>query len=138
MVWHLFLKLIYSMQRYSTTRVQVGKKICKALIADSFFKRAIGLMFRKSIGWDTCMLFLSKRDGMQSLTMQNMLFPIDVLWLDKDLKIVDMVSDLGPDKGFTLRSYSPKGKARYVMEFKSGFLRKNSINAGSKIKIKKE
>jgi uncharacterized protein len=134
----LFLKLIYSMQHYSTMPVQIGGKKCKALIADSFFKRAIGLMFRKGIDWDTCMLFISNRDGMQGLTMQNMLFPIDVLWLGKDLNIVDMASDLKPDKGFTFKTYNPKGKARYVIEFRSGFLKKNSINAGSKIKIKKE
>jgi uncharacterized protein len=133
----LFLKLIYSMQHYSTVQVRIGNKTCKALVADSFFKRAIGLMFRQGIGYDTCMLFISNRDGMQGLTMQNMLFPIDVLWLDKDLRIVDLMSGLKPDKGFSLRTYNPKGKARYVVEFKSGFLKKNSITPRSKIKIKR-
>ena len=134
----MFLKLIYSMQHYSTAQVQVGGRACKALVADSFFKRAIGLMFRESIDWDTCMLFISKRDGMQSLTMHNMLFPIDVLWLDSSLKIVDMMAGLKPDKGFAFKTYSPKRNARYVMEFRSGFLKKNSITSRSKIKIKKE
>ncbi len=126
------------MQHYSTAPVRIGGKTCRALVADSFFKRAIGLMYRKSIGWDMCMLFITNRDSMQSLTMQNMLFPIDVLWLNKDLRIVDMMSDLKPDKGFSLKTYSPKGKARYIIELRSGFLKKNSITAGSKIKIKKE
>ena len=133
----MLLKLIQSMQHYSTTQVKIGGKTCKALIADSFFKRAIGLMYRESIDWDTCMLFVSKRDGAENLTMQNMLFPIDAVWLDGNLRIVDMMMGLKPDRGFTFKSYNPKGKARYVLEFKSGFLRKNGIRRESIVKIRK-
>ena len=132
----MFLKLLYSMQKYSTMPVAIDGKVYTALVADSFIKRAIGLMFRKSIDANTCMLFVSRRDGKESLTMHNMLFPIDVLWLSCDLKIVDMAEGLAPDKGFSFKTYSPKGVARYVLEFESGFLKTNGINKNSEIEIK--
>ena len=133
----MFLKFLYSRQKYSTVQVRIDGKIYKALVADSFIKRAIGLMFRKSIDGDMCMLFVSNRERRESLTMQNMLFPIDVLWLDRDLKIVDMAEGLPPDKSlFPFKTYSPKDKARYVLELKSGSIRKNKINRKSEIKIR--
>jgi hypothetical protein len=118
--------------------VRIGGKVCKAIIADSFIKRAIGLMFRKGIDSDTCMLFVSGRDSMQGITMQNMLFPIDVIWLDRDLNIVGMAEDLKPDRGFTFSSYKPHGRSRYVIELKSGFIRQNRIRENSLVKIEKK
>jgi hypothetical protein len=118
--------------------VRIDGRPYRALVADSFIKRAIGLMFRKSMDKDTCMLFVSKRDRRESLTMHNMLFSIDVLWLDRDLRIVNMMENLPPDKGFSFKTYTPKSRARYVLELKSGSIRKNRITKKSEIKIGKE
>lgn len=133
----MFLRAVYRLQRYSTTPVYINGKAYNAIIADTFLKRAIGLMFRKSMGKNTCMLFVSKKDGRQSLTMHNMLFSIDVLWLDHRLKIVDMAEGIAPDRGFSFRTYSPKSRARYVLEFVSGSIRKNKISRKAEIKIRK-
>ena len=125
-------------QHYSSARVYIDGKAYKAIIADSFIKRAIGLMFRKGIGRDTCMLFLSKRDGMQGITMQNMLFPIDIIWLDRGLKIAGMAEHVKPDRGFSFRTYEPEHEARYVLEFSSGFIRKNRIRKTSTVALQKK
>ncbi len=76
-------------------------KICK-----SFFSKARGLMFsrRKNL------MFVFDDEKRRSLHMWFVFFPIEVLFLDKDKKIVEKVRL----KPFSF--YKSKEKARYVVE----------------------
>lgn len=134
----MFLKLIYRLQHYSAAPVYIDGKRYNAIVADSFLKRAIGLMFREGMGKNTCMLFVSGRDGRQGITMHNMRFPIDIIWLDSNLSIADMARDLKPDRSLIFKTYNPEHKARYVLEFNSGFIRKNRISKHSVVRIRKK
>lgn len=51
--------------------------------------------------------------------MLFMRFPIDVLWLDSAMRVVDMARDVPPfdlRKPVTWRTYRPGRDARYVVE----------------------
>ena len=78
---------------------KTGKEI-DALIADTFLTRFAGLMFRKPLPPATG-LFLAPCN---SVHMCFMRFAIDVVYLDKDYKIVKVVKKLKPWLGLSMCS----------------------------------
>ena len=54
--------------------------------------------------------------------------PIDVLFLDKNKKVVEIKENFMP---FTF--YTPKNKAKYVIELPSDLIRKTRTEVGDKI-----
>jgi hypothetical protein len=119
------------LQRYETVDISVKGKVLHALIADSFVKHMIGLMFRQRMGKDTCMLFIFQREARQGIWMRNMRFPIDILWLDSSKKVVDFVEAAMPA---SRRIYAPEKDAKYVLETNAGFIRRNRIKKGVAIR----
>jgi len=115
--------------------VTISGKTYKAIIADTGTKRAIGLMFRERLPKDSCMLFLFGSPGYHALWMHNMKFPIDVLWLGKGGKVIDLKEGLKPcGSMFNCPQYSPKREASYVVEFNAGEIRKLGLKPGSAVK----
>jgi len=110
---YLFLK-----DKYKTKKIKFKNKTLRVLVADSFLKRAIGLMYRKELNEDG-MLFIFKKEAKHSITMKNMNFSVDVFWLDKKGKIKEILN-ANPSLVF----YNPKYKSKYILELKS-----NIINA---------
>jgi len=62
-----------------------------AVIADTFFPKLAGLMFRKSIPVNACLILSERYESIlnTSIHMLFMRFDIGVIWLSKDLTIVD-------------------------------------------------
>jgi len=60
--------------------------------AVTFFERLLGLMFRASIDKDEALIF----HNVNSIHMLFMRFPIDVLYLDKDNKVLKVKHSLKP------------------------------------------
>lgn len=105
-----------------------GTKIGKVEMADSFFSRFMGLMFRKKLN-NGMLLKLPKsrsRHG-SAIHMFFMRFPLDIVFADSDKKIVDMVT-IGPWK-----TYTPIAPARYVIELKTGSIKKFDLEIGDEL-----
>jgi uncharacterized membrane protein (UPF0127 family) len=94
------------------------KIIEKTKIADSFLKRLKGLMFAKKP--DYALIFeLEKEDTINaSIHMLFVSFPIDVVYLNSNKKVVDIKLDLRPG---TL-NYTPKKPSKYFIEFATGII----------------
>lgn len=120
--------------KMKTAKVTIGATEVEAEIADTWPKQVKGLMFRKSLPEGNGMLFLFGSDGYQGIWMMNMSFPIDIIWIDSNHKIVDIVKDAKPC-GLSCPIYKPKEKARYVLEVNSGFADKYSIKIGDSVKF---
>src|SRR6266849_2707331 len=52
--------------------------------------RQMGLMFRPSLPLDHGMLFLFDQPDFHGIWMKNCKFPIDILWLDEERKVVHL------------------------------------------------
>ena len=91
-------------------------------IADNYFKRLIGLMFKRDI--DYGLLIILKYGS--SIHTCFMLFTIDVYFLDENKIIFDKVT-LKPWK-----YYNPSKKAKYILETKENSL---NLNIGDKIDL---
>jgi hypothetical protein len=70
------------------------------------------------------LVLISRREDVPSsaIHMMFMRFPIDVIWVDSGLTVVDVKKKAPPLKFFDLgtwRVYKPRAKARYVIELGS-------------------
>lgn len=94
-----------------------GKTICKVEIADTFFKRFKGLMF-KTKAPDHGLLI----KPCNSIHTFNVRFPIDVVFIDQQNKVVAIVKGLDSGKIVT-----PIKDALYVVEGREGVFKSLKI-----------
>ena len=91
-------------------------------------------MFRKTLAEHDGMLFIFQDEDSYSFWMKNMNFPLDIIWVDKDKKIVDIKKNvpacLGP-----CQPLSPSAKARYVIEVSAGFTDRHSVSIGQEVRF---
>lgn len=106
-----------------------------AELAVSDEERQLGLMFRERINCDQGMLFVFGEEDFHSFWMKNVNFPIDILWLDREKRIVHIESNVPPCKESPCPSYSPKVQASYVLELKSGSVKKNQLKLYDKLEF---
>jgi uncharacterized protein len=82
------------------------------------------------------MLFLFDKPSKQGFWMNEMKFPIDILWLDSDSRVVHIEKNLEPCIIFvTCHVYTPQVDSLYVLELRSGFTNDHSIQNGTRIKL---
>ena len=86
----------------------------------SIFTQGTGLMFRKKP--DYGLIFEFKKERTVGITMFCVFYPIDILFLDKDKRVVDIKKGLKP---FT--DYFPQEKAMYVIELLPGIMKNTAI-----------
>lgn len=97
---------------------QIGAKEWQIEIADSPTSRIRGLSYRDDLLADKAMLFVFDEPGYYGIWMLGMKFPIDIIFIDQDMKIVDVFRDIKPDT--YPASFKPSQKALYVLEMNSG------------------
>ena len=98
----------------------------KVKIADTHWKKTKGLMFEDKAKFDYALVFDLGRESQMSATIHMMFvfFPIDVVYLNKEKKVVDIVKGLKP---FT-PSYTPKARSYYFVELPEGISSGIEIN----------
>jgi uncharacterized membrane protein (UPF0127 family) len=98
-------------------------------------ERARGLMFRDEIHEDQAMLFLFAERDIHSFWMKNMRFPIDILWLDGDRRIVHIEARVPPCPREPCPTYSPAAAAAFVLELQSGCSEKHGLRISDRIEF---
>lgn len=99
-------------------------------IADDPTEQSKGLMYRNNLESNSGMLFVFDKDEIRSFWMKNTLIPLDMLFIDRDFKIVDIIENAQPCKTNTCPSYISKQPAKYVLEVNAGFVKENKIDVG--------
>jgi uncharacterized membrane protein (UPF0127 family) len=96
------------------SNVTTGEPIARSVVrCDTFWKRGLGLMFRRALAEDDAYLFVEARESVAQTTIHMffVFFPIAVVWLDRDRKVVDKVL-ARPFRPY----YAPKSPAQYFVE----------------------
>ncbi|HXY39911.1 MAG TPA: DUF192 domain-containing protein [Vicinamibacteria bacterium] len=93
--------------------------------------RAMGLMFRPSLPLDHGMLFVFENEDFHGFWMKNCRFPIDMVWLDRDRRVVHVAEAVPPCKADPCPTYSPLRKASYVVEMNAGQARREKAAVGA-------
>jgi len=96
-------------------------------------ERQLGLMFREKINYDQGMLFVFEEEGIHSFWMKNMKIPLDLLWLDKNKRIIHIEECVPPCKRDPCPSYTPRYSAMYVLELKAGSVNENGLELYDKL-----
>jgi hypothetical protein len=95
-------------------------------LANTFFKRLRGLMFRRRLG-EAEAIWLRPCNGVHTFWM---LFAIDVIFLDQQLRIVKLVENMRP-----FRVTSPRLAARSVVELPARTISRASLKVGDQLEI---
>ncbi|MCU0650977.1 MAG: DUF192 domain-containing protein [Candidatus Omnitrophica bacterium] len=115
-----------------TAEVCINKFCVTAEVVDTDETRARGLMSRSSLSEGQGMLFVFPQPGEYGFWMKNMLIPIDIVWMDKDKKVLDMRTNAQPC-GKDCESMMPSGPSLYVIELKAGFIDRHNIRIGDEV-----
>lgn len=102
-----------------------GETLARQVVrCDTFWKRGRGLTFRRSLAEDEAYLFVEGRESVAraAIHMLFVFFPIAVLWLDRDRRVVDKVL-ARPFRPY----YAPRRAAKYYVEGHPSLLEKVDI-----------
>lgn len=116
---------------YTKKPISLGNTNINADIADTESLRQLGLSGRESLAEDRGMLFVFQDDDPHSFWMKDMLFPIDIIWLSSDKKVIYIAKNAKPESYPS--SYRPTDDSRYVIEVPSGFSDRHNISVGSNV-----
>ena len=121
-------------KNYSKISIYNGKNLIdlNVEIADDNQKRTNGLMFRGSLDETSGMFFIFENENYQMFWMKNTLIPLDLVYIDKNLKVVDIKYAV-PCKEDPCAVYKSAKPAKYVLEVNSNFTAKKNIKPGDKI-----
>ncbi len=89
-----------------------------------------GLMFREELLPGSGMLFFFQSEGRRGFWMKNVVFPLDIVWMDSNLRVVDITRGAVPCEVEPCMIYLPRHPARYVLEVQSGFADEHGILVG--------
>lgn len=100
--------------------------------------RAQGLSERKRLAEDEGMLFVFEHPGKYGFWMKDMLFSIDMVWIDEAGVVVHIERNVSPEtysKQTPPQTFVNTPDAKYVLELASGGAEKFGLYLGSKVKI---
>jgi uncharacterized membrane protein (UPF0127 family) len=101
-------------------------------VADTPAKREMGLQYRRELADDRGMIFIFPVESQQSFWMKNTPIPLDMIFINRDRKIVGIVEQTTP---FSLDARSVATPSRYVLEIKGGLAKRYGIQAGDAVRF---
>lgn len=111
--------------------LQIGDLKLNLEYADTHEKRALGLMYRRSLCTDCGMLFKFESSRIGSIWMKNTFIPLDLAYINEDGKIVD-IEQLQAHNLTPVRSSS---LVRYALEMNKGWFAKHDIRVGDSVNL---
>lgn len=123
---------------YDQTVVSIGDARILADIADTPEKKSVGLAVRESMGEGEAMLFTFETESRHSFWMYGMKFPIDIIWIDGEKRVVHIEHNLQPCTPLSCPTYRPGEDAMYVLETVAGFAQDHGVVKGAKVEFRLE
>lgn len=98
-------------------------------------EREKGLMFREELDVDKGMLFIFDKEDIYPFWMKNTLIPLDIIWLDKDNKIVFINKTSQPCNFLYCPKINPEVSAKYVLEINAGIIDEIGLKIGDRASL---
>ena len=113
---------------YEKTTISINGFNISMAIASTDEQRIRGLSGVEKLNENEGMLFLFDKPSKQGFWMNKMNFPIDIIWLDSNNKVVHIEKQLEPCKLFlACPVYNSQVDSIYVIELRSGFADDHSV-----------
>jgi uncharacterized protein len=125
---------------FPTGTIKIDNMTLKVQIAESDAQKTRGLMFQNELPYDQGMIFVFNQEQVVPIWMQNMQFPLDIIWFDSNGNVIHIATNVPPCKSAleTVSCLVDNGggkNAKYVLEVTSGFVDKFNITYNSKLQI---
>lgn len=101
-------------------------------VAKTSKQREIGLSNRQSLCSNCGMLFVFPRQKIHTFWMKDTFIPLDMIWLDKNFKVVKIATILETNSE---KLYANKNKAKYVIELNANEVFKRDLKIGDTIQF---
>lgn len=99
-------------------------------IADTPGEQKHGLMNRTTLPRDTGMLFVFDDDDRRYFWMENTFIPLDMIFIGRDLRIIDIHENATP---LSREIIASSGPCRYVLEINGGLCAASGIGVGDRV-----
>jgi len=96
-------------------------------------ERTRGLMYRNHLEPDAGMLFVFPQPSTLVFWMKNTLIPLDMLFLDRERRVVGIVENATPETETPRRV---NGDSQFVLEVGGGLTRQWGVTAGSTVEFR--
>ena len=113
--------------------VKIAGQEIKVEVASMPEERVRGLSGKRGLKEDEGMLFVFDRSGNYPFWMKDMNFPIDMVWIGENMKVIYIKENARPE--LYPEIYSPDKNAKYVLEVVSGFSQKNNLKVGDSVEF---
>jgi hypothetical protein len=114
-----------------TVEMLIGGRTFILEVADTDGDRQMGLMNRDALPAGHGMIFVFDRERPQGFWMKNTRIPLDILFLDKDGKIVSIHTM----KPYDLNTTQSAGPAKYAIELNAGVASRLGLKPGDQLEI---
>jgi uncharacterized membrane protein (UPF0127 family) len=115
--------------RLPTIDLQAGMHIIKTELAITPEQQAAGMMFRREMGSNEGMLFVSDQPAQRCFWMRNTLVPLSIAFLADDGSIVN-IADMEP---LSERSHCSEKPVRFALEMNRGWFAKRGLKPGARL-----
>lgn len=113
--------------------VQLGAERLALEKAVTFSERALGLSGRPELADGTAMLFVFPENGRHGMWMNDMMFAIDMIWLNEAGEVVDIARNVMPETYPDV--FTPQAPARYVLEVNAGKAMEAGVQIGDVVQF---
>jgi uncharacterized membrane protein (UPF0127 family) len=111
----------------------VPGKTITLLIAATPAQQELGLGGIRSLSSTSGMFFVFEKSDDYGFWMKDMKFPLDIIWLDQNFKIIHIEYDLSPST--YPQVFYPGSPAKYVIEVNAGTAAEFSLTIGEMMQI---
>ena len=112
-----------------THTLRINKSSLSVAVADTDELRSLGLSFTAQLRSNQGMIFEFPNPMPVAFWMKDMRYPLDIIWISTDKKVVGYVENFQPNT--YPKTVSPKVLVQYVLEVPAGFVRTNGITFGA-------
>lgn len=110
------------------TSIIIGTAIITAEVARTPAAHDKGLSGRTELLPDTGLLFVFDVPDVYYFWMKDMSFPIDIIWIGSDMRIVDLTESVQPAS--YPAEFTSRAPAQYVLEVPAGTIKKQNFHIG--------
>ncbi|MDP2671365.1 MAG: DUF192 domain-containing protein [bacterium] len=133
------LYLTFQTSKPTTTKgethlLKIGSQQISVEIADSHEKIVRGLSGQAELKADTGMYFVFKERSRQTFWMKDMLFSIDIIWIDQG-KVIGVEKSAPVPTGTSIPIFSSPDKVTEVLEIPAGFFDQKNLQLQDPVKL---
>lgn len=109
--------------------IYLGEVAIDVTVADEYDERVQGLSGVEKLKDFEGKLFIFNADAKHGIWMKDMLMPLDIIWIDKNLKVIHIEENVSPDT-YPTQIFAPQSDARFVLEMNAHFASSVRIEVG--------